>query len=149
MKYAAIFLTLVFLAGAACAGYLWLTCDVSAVSSGVVAREAAADPELFASLKAAHGDEITGDISGYVFYTWSVKITNSTFVDIEQTECRLSLLPGDVCQVPAADSPGIPARSEGTLTVTALTRVNTTPVREATVSWYLWGHPAFAPLTLH
>ena len=149
MKYIAIFLTLIFLACAVCTGYLWLTCDVTVTASGVTAREAAAEPELFEAMRAAHSDEITGDIGGYVFYTWSVKIANTTFADIEQAECRLALLPGDICQVPDTDNLVVPARSEGTLTVTALTKVNTTPVRDATVSWYLWGHASFAPLILH
>ena len=148
MKYAAIFLTLIFLACAVCAGYLWLTCDVTVSASGVTALEAAARPELFASLKAARGDDIPGDVSEYVFYTWTVKISNTTFVDIEQAECRLTLMPGDVCQVPDTENVVVPARSEGTLTVTALTRLNASPVRDATVSWYLWGRPSFAPLLL-
>ncbi len=149
MKYAAVFLTLIFVAAAALAGYLWLTCDVTVTAQGISATEAAARPELFETLRAAHPEEVTGDIGGYVFYTWHVLVNNTTFVDVEQVECRLSLLPGDVCQVPDLMNRVVPARSTRVVEVTALTRMNASPVRDATVSWYLWGKPAFAPLLLH
>ena len=149
MKYAAIFLTLIFVAAAALAGYLWLTCEVTVSAQGVYAVEASAQPELFESLRAAHPDEVTGDAGSYVFYTWRVLVNNTTFVDVEQVECRLTLLPGDVCQVTDTRNLVVAGRSSGILEVTALTRMNTSPVRDGTVSWYLWGKPAFAPLLLH
>ncbi len=141
MKYAAILLTLVFLASAVCVGYLWLTCEVTVDAADVTALEASAQPALFAQLAAAYPEDVTGGAADYVFYTWRLRLRNTTFVPIEQVEARVHLKPGDVCQTEDGISRMLAARSEGDLEVTALCRRGSTPMRDITVSWYLWGRP--------
>ena len=142
MKYVAILLTLVLVACLAGTAYLYLTCEVTVEALGVTATEAASQRERLAEL------QVGEDLTGYVLYTWRIRVKNTTFVELDELQALAALQPGDVCQLDAARAWKLAPRSEGELEITVLTRVNTTPVRDATVSWYLWGQPTVRSLTL-
>ena len=146
LKYIAILCFMLSLAALAYAGYLFLTCEVTVESVGLTATEAASQPELMAELRMQHPDALTGEDTDYAFYTYTVRIRNDTFVPIEQIEGSVKLVPGDICQVPDRGSWTVGARSAGDLAITILTRTNTNPVRDAAISWYLWGKPSFAQI---
>ena len=146
LKYIAILCFLICLALLVYTGYLFMTCEVTAESVGLTATDAASQPEMMRALRLQYPETLTGADTDYVFYTYTVRVRNDTFVPIEEIQGSVKLVPGDICQVPDHGEWTVGARQTGDLAITILTRTNTTPVRDATVSWYLWGRPSFAEL---
>ncbi len=148
LKYISILSFLLCLAALAYAGYLFLTCEVTVESVGLTATDAASQPELLDELRLQYPETLTEENTDYVFYTYMVRVRNDTFVTIEEIQGSVKLVPGDICQVPDRNEWIVAARQAGDLPITILTRKNTAPVRDATVSWYLWGRPSFAQLVV-
>ena len=151
MRAAAIILLVLCLAAAGLTGYLYFNANVIVTEVSCVAADAADQAEMFAQLKAAAGNgtftgtpfdtEEIGSAEDYLFYTYTVRVNNGSFVDAEVAEIQVTPMSGDVLQTGESAPRKIPARSEGTIQTTILTRKGSHNVREMTVTWYLWGLP--------
>ncbi|MBR4711044.1 MAG: hypothetical protein IKP10_03360 [Clostridia bacterium] len=143
MKYAALTLTVLFAVCLLATGWLFLTCDVQTVSLGASVRNASENESVFYEISdqiALSGGEPLGDISGYVFYSWKIRVNNTTFAPLEMVQASIAQAAGDVVQISRNETLRIGPRTDGIVEITVLSRVNSGARRTATVSWYLWGH---------
>ncbi|MBQ6175345.1 MAG: hypothetical protein IJK28_12065 [Clostridia bacterium] len=149
MKYAALSLAVIFGVCLIVTGYLFLTCDVRVNSLGASVRNASDDPVTFSRINdqiVYGGGEDLGDISGYVFYSWRIGVSNTTFAPLEMVQASISQAPGDIAMVSRNEPIRIEARTDGEIEITVLSRVNAGARRSATVSWRLWGREDSLPL---
>ena len=157
MRAAAIILLILCLAAAGLTGYLYFNTSVIITGITCIATDAAEQAELFAQLKTqAQNGTFTGmpfataeigEAGSYQFYTYTVHMTNQTFVKAEVAEVRITPMNGDVLQMTENEARTIPARKEGTVQATILTTKDMHNVRELTVTYYLWGLPFSERLT--
>lgn len=151
MKYVAILMVLVLLASVAGVGWLYLNANVTVEATGVIAVEAATQPELFSRLREqAETGHVTGtlfqqgalrDAENYQFYTYTVRLKNSCFLTADMIEVQVTPMDGDVLQLGDDTARALPARTTGDIQATILTDVNMHAVRELNITYYMWGLP--------
>lgn len=151
LKYVAIFLLILVVAGMAGMGWVYMNAQVSVVATGVMAFEASSQPELFEQLaQQAENNAITGtifsaeplgDISQYQFYSYTIRLRNDCFIDAESVEVQVTPMSGDVMQLGDFSTKVLDARTTGDIYATILTDVNMHGVREVNITYYLWGIP--------
>lgn len=151
MKYVAIITVLLLIACLVGVGYLYLTANVTVEAIGVVAVEAASQPDMFLNLARQVEDQRVvgtayttaplGDASNYQFYTYTIRLKNNCFVTADMVEVQVTPMQGDVLQLADSSARALAARSTGDLSVTILTDINMHSVRELNISYYMWGVP--------
>ncbi len=151
MKVTAIIAVLLLLACVGGIAYLFLDCTITVTAVGAIAMEATSQPGLFDSLKAQiDANRVIGTVfrnealqsaDNYLFYTYTVRIRNNTFLAADMVELQITPMEGDVLQIAQPEIRTIPARSTGDVTATILTDVHAQPVREIRVTYYIWGMP--------
>ncbi len=151
MKYAAIVTVILLIVCLIGVGALYLTANVTVEAVGVIAVEAATQPELFASLQDqqrsgyVNGTPYTSDAIGsaenYQFYTYTVRLKNNCFLTADMVELQVTPMQGDVMQLGDSSAKALPARSTGDIQATILTDVNMHSVRELNITYYMWGMP--------
>ncbi len=144
MKYIAIVLALLLVAAATVTAVTLLSggITVAAPKQGITALPARDDPDLFARAVAvarSSHDISEADIADYTFYTWRVEIVNNSSVPLEMAEATIHTQPGDVARIGQTEETAVPAHGTASFAITMLSRTATSPAREITVSWYLWG----------
>lgn len=158
MKPLAIFLVLLVIAALAGVGWLWYSSNMTAVCTACVAADPVTQEAAFRDLKSSLE---TGSFVGtlfskaplegpedYIFYTWTVHMTNKTFLPATVLEVQITPMTGDVLVVGNPAEQTLEARSEKDLSVTMLTSRDKHSVREAIVTWYVWGLPFSTRITL-
>ena len=121
-------------------------------SVGVIAVEAATQPELFSQLRqqvesgSVLGTAYTSQTwldgaENYQFYTYTLRLRNDCFVPADMIEVQVTPMDGDVLQIGDYSVKQLTARTTGDLQVTILTAIGMHPVRELNVSYYVWGMP--------
>ena len=83
-----------------------------------------------------------------LLYTWTVRISNRTQIPAKAAEIRIIPLSGDILQLPVAEENVIQPGEDAEISVTVLTGAKMHHVREAVVSWYLWGMPFSERITI-
>ncbi|MBR6027813.1 MAG: hypothetical protein IKP40_01895 [Clostridia bacterium] len=151
MKYIALLLVFLLLASLAGIGYLYVSSTFSVSQVTCEALEASAQPQFFASTKlqleehalvgTVFSDTVPGDAADYQFITYTVRLMNSTAVNADMVEVQITPMAGDICQIGSTRAMALQGRSEGDISVTMLTGIAMHPVRELTVTYYLWGIP--------
>lgn len=151
MKFLAMLMVLILLAGVVGVGWLYMTSTVTVEAARVVAMEASAQEEFFRTLRdqVASGHVIgtlydadaLGDSAGYQFYTYTVRLKNNTFLTADMVELQVTPMDGDVLQVGDDTARALPAKSTGDIQATILTDVGMHSVRELNVTYYMWGVP--------
>lgn len=152
MKKFAIFLIFVIFAAMIGIGYVYFIASVDIVSYGCMAVEASTQEELFGQLKSGLKD---GTFSGilyqtdpeltssgdYVFYTYTVRLRNNTFLTADMVEMQVTMKEGDVLQIGDNTPKALRSRQTGDIQATILTDRSTNNVRELTITYYMWGMP--------
>ena len=151
MKYVAIVTVLLLIASLVGVGYLYLTANVTVEAIGVVAVEAASQPDMFQELArqveeqrvigTAYTSAPLSDAQNYQFYTYTVRLKNYCFVTADMVEVQVTPMQGDVLQLADSSARALAARSTGDLSATILTDINMHSVRELNISYYMWGIP--------
>lgn len=152
MKVVAILMVIVLMVSIGGIGYLFLTANVSVTAVGVVATEAAAQQRTFEELREDLAqDSLVGtryrndadltDPSGYQFYTYTVRLHNSSMMLCDMVEIQVTPREGDVLQMGSGRTLSLAPRSTGDVSATVLTTVESSPVREIIVTYYIWGIP--------
>ena len=152
MKAAAIVSVVLLIACLLGIGVLYATADMAVESIGVIAVEAATQPDLFNQLRqqvetgSVLGTAYTSqpwldDASNYQFYTYTIRLRNDCFVTADMIEAQVTPMDGDILQIGDYTVKQLPARTTGDLQVTILTAVGMHPVREINVTYYVWGMP--------
>lgn len=158
MKPFAIILIVLVIAALVGVGYLYVTSTLEVTFTSCVATDPLTREDYFASLKSSVDSgtfvgvrHTSGDLPApedCLFYTWTVHLDNRTALPADTVEIRVTPMSGDILVVGDPTEHTVPARGEADLSVTALTARSMHSVREATVTWYMWGLPFSARVTL-
>lgn len=151
MKYAAIFLVILLLGAIGGVSYLYMTSEVIIQGITVTAIEASAQQDTFDRIVSqAQGGRLIGtlfssepmaDSSNYQFLVYTVHLRNNTALTADTIEVQVTPMAGDVLQLGDYSQKYLPAHTSGELTATILADVSMHPVREVTVTYYIWGMP--------
>ena len=152
MKRFAIFMIFLVFAAVIAVGYLYFISSVDVVSYGCLAVEAATQPELFEQLKeeVASGalcgtlyrqDADLSDISRYVFYTYTARLRNNTFLTADMVEMQVGMKGDDVLQIGDSTAKALKSHTTGDIQAIILTDRDMDNTRELTLTYYMWGIP--------
>ena len=151
MKAAGIILIVLLLAAVAGLGLLYLTSGFDVTYSECIVTDAVTQADYFAQIKKqVANDTFIGtrfskaEISSadqYVFYTYTLRLRNKAHLKAEVIEIRVTPMDGDVLQIGETTPYDLNADRSMDLSVTILTDRSMHSVREATVTWYIWGIP--------
>ena len=158
MKPLAIILVILVLAALVGVGYLYFTSNLTVSFSSVVATDPVNQTEAFSQIRTAvenetfigtrFSSEQLGDPEDYLFYTWTVHLENKSFLPADTVEIQITPMTGDVLLLGDTEEHSLDSRRTANLTATVLTSRGMHSVREATVTWYVWGLPFSARITL-
>ncbi len=158
MKPLAIILVILVLAALVGVGYLYFTSNLTVSFSSVVATDPVNQMEAFSQIRTAvenvtfigtrFSAEQLGGPEDYLFYTWTVHLENKSFLPADTVEIQITPMTGDVLLLGDTEEHSLDSRKTADLTATVLTSRGMHSVREATVTWYVWGLPFHARITL-
>ena len=152
MKYFAILTVLILIATLVGVGYMYMTANIFVDAVGVVATEAANQPVHFAELRQQlRLGAVTGtpfvqaqelaDAESYQFLTYTIRLKNDTAVTADMVELQVTPMAGDVLQIGSYHDVKLPAGQTVDATATILTTKDMHPIREVTITYYIWGVP--------
>ena len=152
MKYFAILTVLILIVTLVGVGYMYMTANIYVDAVGVVATEAANQPVHFAELRQQlRLGAVTGtpfvqaqelaDAENYQFLTYTIRLKNDTAVTADMVELQVTPMTGDVLQIGSYHDVKLPAGQTVDATATILTAKNMHPIREVTITYYIWGVP--------
>jgi hypothetical protein len=152
MKYFAILTVLILIVTLVGVGYMYMTANIYVDAVGVVATEAANQPMHFAELRQQlRLGAVTGtpfvqaqelaDAENYQFLTYTIRLKNDTAVTADMVELQVTPMTGDVLQIGSYHDVKLPAGQTVDATATILTAKNMHPIREVTITYYIWGVP--------
>ena len=158
MKALAIFLVLLLLAAIFGVGYLYFSSNLTAVFDSVVATDPVTQVDAFAQLKTSlengtfvgtvYSSSPLDEADSYLFYTWTVHLENKSFLPVDTIEVQITPMTGDVLRYGDTAEYTLAAKSSGDLSVTMITARTMHSVREAVVTWYVWGLPFSTRITI-
>ena len=158
MKPFAIIMIILVLAAVCGIGYLYLTAKIDVQFVSCIATDTVSQLDYFNSLKARLASSAftgtlfssvePGDADQYQFLTYTVRLNNHAFLKAEMIEIHITPMNGDVLQVGDEMPHDLPSGQQTDLSAMILTTREMHSVREATVSYYFWGIPFTAKLTL-
>lgn len=166
MKAAGIILIILCIAALAGMVYYYASSSLTVTYVDCVATDPMSQPALMESLKTQmEEDTFTGlklasdtmfSPAESLLYTWTVCISNRTRIPAKAAEIRIIPLSGDIIQmsgtVETMLDPGtetvIEPGQDKLIRITVLTGAGMHHVREAIVSWYLWGMPFSQRITI-
>ena len=158
MKAFAIFLIVLVLAAVIGVGWLYMNARMDIRFDSCIANDGYTQAEVFNSVKARLkndtfiGTRFTNEeletADQYQFLTYTIHVNNHSFLKAEVIEIRITPMQGDVLQLGDETPHDLPSGRQADLSATILTNRNMHSVREATVTWYVWGLPFSARLTL-
>jgi hypothetical protein len=158
MKAFAVIMIILVLAAVCAVGYLYLNANLDMQFISCIATDGVSQADYFNSLKSKFASssftgtrfssEEPGTADQYQFLTYTVRLSNRAFLDAEVIELRVTPMQGDVLQVGDETLHSLPSGKDTDLSAMILTSREMHSVREATVSYYFWGIPFTARLTL-
>ncbi len=83
-----------------------------------------------------------------LYYTWTVRLNNATFLTADAAEIQIVPMSGDILQIGDPSEHTVPSGRSLELSATVLTSRSMHSIREAIVTWYFWGLPFSARVTL-
>ena len=152
MKYFAILTVLILIAALVGVGYLYMTSNIFVEAVGVIASDTTSNAALFDELReqvrlgAVTGTPYVGahELSApddYQFYTYTIRLKNDSTVPADMVELQITPMAGDVLQVGSFTDVKLPAGQTVDVQATILTGATMHPIREVTVTYYIWGVP--------
>ena len=152
MKAIAILMVIALVAAVCGVGYLYMTANVSVVAVGMTATEATVQQATFDKLKtdlaqnsligtSFQNDTELGEAQAYQFYTYTVRLRNFSMLTCDMVELQVTPREGDVLQMGNEQSKALSAGATGDISATVLTSVESLPVRELIITYYVWGIP--------
>ncbi len=152
MKAIAILMVIALVVAVCGVGYLYMTANVSVVAVGMTATEATVQQATFDKLKtdlaqnsligtSFQNDTELGEAQAYQFYTYTVRLRNFSMLTCDMVELQVTPRGGDVLQMGNEQSKALSAGATGDISATVLTSVESLPVRELIITYYVWGIP--------
>lgn len=80
-------------------------------------------------------------LQAYQFYTYTVRLRNFSMLTCDMVELQVTPREGDVLQMGNEQSKALSAGATGDISATVLTSVESLPVRELIITYYVWGIP--------
>ena len=174
MKAAGIILIILCIAALSGVVYCYASSSITVNYTDCIATDPMSQPELMELLKEQlDTDTFTGmklasdtafSPAESLLYTWTVRISNRTRIPAKAAEIRIIPLSGDIIQLPpeiwvnpatgeiihtsGSKETIIQPGKDAEISVTVLTGAKMHHVREAIVSWYLWGIPFSERITI-
>lgn len=158
MKPLAIFLVILVIAALVGVGYLYFTSNLTVSFASVVATDPMDQPDAFNQIKnALESETFVGTkfsalpLAGpedCLFYTWTVHLENNSFLPADTIEIQITPMTGDILLLGDTQQHNLDSRASVDLSATVLTARKMHSVREAIVTWYVWGLPFSTRLTL-
>ena len=152
MKIIAILMVIALVTSVFGVGYLYMTASVVVTAVGMTATEASVQQATFDKLKTdvaqsslvgtlfQSGVEL-GEAEAYQFYTYTVRLRNGCMLSCDMVELQVTPREGDVLQMGNEQARALSANATGDISATVLTTVESTPVRELIITYYVWGIP--------
>lgn len=150
-----IILVLVAIVGVA---FLYFNAKLDIVFKECIATDGITQVDFFNNLKSEvnssafvgtrYSNTGLGTADQYQFLTYTIQLANHTFLKAEVIEIRITPMQGDILQIGEISEHDLLSGQQMDLSATILTDRAMHSVREATVSWYFWGIPFTARLTL-
>lgn len=158
MKPLAIFLVILVLAAIIGIGFLYFSANFTVTYTSCIVTDPVTQSAAFDQLKSSLEDEtfvgtrylsdIPSSPESYLFYTWTVHLENNSFLPADTIEIQITPMSGDVLLYGDVAEHSVSARHSSDLSTTILTARDMHSVREAVVTWYVWGLPFSTRLTL-
>ena len=158
MRVFAKFLTVITVLALLLAGYIVWASDAQVSAEGYKVEAAADRVDSFNGVVSAlrsgsdnivaFQNSVTGGADQYVFVTYTIRVRNSDFIPFEWIDLALESKAGDVLLVkPTVQD--IPALNQSLLSFTLMAERGIVDYeRQATLSYYVYGHYKEMPLTL-
>ena len=159
MKYFATISVLILIVALVAVGYMYMTANLYVEAVGVIAADAPSQLPLFEELReqvrlgAVLGTpyvtarELSG-AENYQFLTYTVRLRNDTAVPADMVELQVTPMTGDILQIGSYTDVKLPAKQTVDATATILTEKDMHPIREVTISYYIWGVPFTTKTTI-
>ena len=152
MKFIAILSVLLLIVSLVGVGSLYMTANVVVEAAGVSELAASTQPELFAELRdqvrlgAVVGTQFVnatelGSAGDYQFLTYTVRLRNDCYVSADMVELQVTPMTGDVLQLGTSADVKLPSKATTDISASILTKADMHPIREVTVTYYVWGVP--------
>ena len=129
-------------------GAMYMTSNVTVIAQGVTALEAYRNYDLFTDLSAQVragtsfvAPQELSSAEDYVFYTYTFRLENNTTLPAEMIEVQITPMSGDILQIGSDQVLTLPAHTIGDVTATILTSKDMHAIREANITYYIWGIP--------
>ena len=158
MKPLGIILIILVLVAVVAVGYLYLNTKLDIRFDTCIATDGMTQADYFNTLRSKVaastfvGTRFTNDdldtADHYQFLTYTIKLDNHSFLKAEVIEIRITPMQGDVLQIGEETAHDLASGQQMDLSATILTERGMHSVREATVTYYFWGIPFSAKLTL-
>ena len=159
MKYFATLTVLLLIVTLVAVGYMYMTANIYVEPVGVIATDAPGQITLYEELReqvrlgAVLGTPYVtarelGDAADYQFLTYTVRLQNNTSVTADMVELQVTPMAGDILQIGSYTDVKLPAKQTVDVTATILTEKDMHPIREVTVSYYIWGVPFTTKTTI-
>ena len=158
MKVFAIILVFMVIAALIGVGFLYFNSTLTATFASVIVTDPVTQQDAFDQLKSSLDAEtfvgtrfstsLLSSPENYLFYTWTVHLENKSFLPVDSIEIQITPMSGDVLLYGDISEHILAPHSSADLSATVLTSRDMHSVREATVTWYVWGLPFSARLTL-
>ena len=116
-------------------GAMYMTSNVTVIAQGVTALEAYRNYDLFTDLSA---QVRAGAVVGTSFVA---PLENNTTLPSEMIEVQITPMSGDILQIGSDQVLTLPAHTIGDVTATILTSKDMHAIREANITYYIWGIP--------
>jgi hypothetical protein len=150
LKVLMILMIVLVVAALGAVGYFFATAKVTVAAYKAEGVPAAQQAALFEQLKTQVAQNefqgtlfITGRTLGnaedYAFITYTLRLSNQCLVPIDMVEVQVVPDDGDVLQTGDTAVHSLDAKSQGDITATLLTAVNSNSIRELIVTYYVWG----------
>ena len=158
MKVAGIILIVLVVLALIGIGFLYFTSTIDVSFVECIATDAMTQYDYFTQLQKQIASETfigtlfskdaIGTADQYQFYTYTIRMANKTFIEAEVIEIQVTSMDGDVLQIGDTERHNLAAGKTGEFGVTILTTKSMHSVREAKVTYYLWGIPFSTKITL-
>ena len=159
MKYFATISVLILIVALVAVGYMYMTANLFVEAVGVTAMDAPSQITLFEELREqvrlgavlgipyVTARELSG-AENYQFLTYTVRLRNDTAVPADMVELQVTPMAGDILQIGSYTDVKLPAKQTVDATATILTEKDMHPIREVTISYYIWGVPFTTKTTI-
>ncbi len=158
MKPLAIILVILVIAAMVGVGYLYFNSNLTVTFSSVVATDPVNRTDVFDQIRSSleaetfvgtkYSSVLPATPEDCLFYTWTVHLENNSYLPADTIEIQITPMTGDILLLGDTAEHTLPSGSSMDLSATVLTARSMHSVREAIVTWYVWGLPFSTRLTL-